>query len=330
MSWAIRRKLQAVDQFRSFRRLPREIQQLRLSLGRVESRLNTIEQGASVTHDLYRAEFSVFSQNGEDGVLDFLIERIPQIERSFLEIGTDDYSECNTRFLARHRHWSGVFVDGNRKRVEIFEREARRWELDVTPVAKFVRPDNIESLIAESGLGTSFGLLSLDIDGNDYWVLDAMKEARPAIIVVEYNSLFGPTADVSVPFHADFQRTKAHHSNLIFGVSLEAATRLLRGRGYALVHCESAGVNAFYVRSELLPSGISERSAAEAYVPTRVRQALDEAGNLSFAPVADQLNVVSAQKVFDFRTQSLREFVEVVDTSEILASIAGDHTSAGG
>ena len=112
--------------------------------------------------------------------------------------------------------------------------------------------DNINDLISTSGFGSEIGILSIDIDGNDYWVWQAIDCVQPRILILEYNALFGPDAAISVPYDASFVRSRAHYSNLFWGASLEALTRLSKQKGYALVGCNSAGNNAFYIRHDVL------------------------------------------------------------------------------
>ena len=121
----------------------------------------------------------------------------------------------------------------------------------------------------------------MDIDGNDYWVLEAIQAVSPAILIVEYNALFGAEKALSVPYKADFTRSAAHFSNLYYGASLPALTALAERKGYRLVGCNSAGNNAFFVRADLL-GPLQPLAAAAAFVASRFCESRNADGSLSF------------------------------------------------
>jgi len=245
-------------------------------LGDIETSLQPKDPGASVGS----VEFRVFSQFGEDGIIQHLL-RHADIQRDFfVEIGVEDYRESNTRFLLQHNNWEGVIIDSGDAHVTFLERSMLRWRHSVDPVTAFVEPDGVNALLAAARVPDAPGLLSIDIDGMDYWILEELA-VRPSIVVAEYNSHFGPTAAVSVPYSAGFERTRAHHSNLYFGASLTALDHWARGQGYRLFGCTTGGNNAFFVRDDVA-GDLPDRSPAEAYVRTRVREAKDTARRLTY------------------------------------------------
>jgi hypothetical protein len=124
-------------------------------------------------------------------------------------------------------------------------------------------------------------LLSIDIDGNDYWVLDAIDVVSPRILVAEYNSTFGPDAAVSVPYDPKFRRTKAHHSNLYWGASLAALCLAAGRKQLAFVGSNSAGNNAFFVRRDVL-GDLATLTPQEGWVDARFRESRDHGGQLTF------------------------------------------------
>lgn len=142
----------------------------------------------------------------------------------------------------------------------------------------FVTRENIDQLLEENGVTGEIGLLSIDIDGMDYWVWKAIEVVDPAIVVIEYNYRFGSEDAVTVPYRPDFDRREAHHSILYYGASLEALAELGREKGYALVGVESHGLNAFFVRRDLLPDTLREVTAAEAFRVGGFDEAHDEHG----------------------------------------------------
>jgi hypothetical protein len=152
------------------------------------------------------------------------------------------------------------------------------WLYNLKVARAFVTRDNINALLAENGVTGEMGILSIDIDGMDYWIWDGIDVITPAIVVIEYNYRFGAEEAVVVPYDGSFDRRKAHHSMLYYGASLAALTQLAERKGYALVGCGSAGLNGFFVRHEHLPPSIPELSPERAYVAGQFCEAHDAAG----------------------------------------------------
>ena len=171
---------------------------------------------------LQDAEFKVFSQFGEDGILQYLIREtaITREESTFVEFGVQNYSESNTRFLLMNDHWRGLIIDGNKEYMNFVRKQDIYWRHDLTAVDAWIDRDNINQLIGEAGYGGDLGVLSVDIDGNDYWVWEKIEVVRPIIVIVEWNSVFGVDHAISVPYDRAFQREKAHYSNLFWGASI--------------------------------------------------------------------------------------------------------------
>jgi len=262
--------------------------------------------------DLRQAEFRVFSQFGDDGIVEHLVGRIgvPQPGVRFVEIGVEDYSEANTRFLLVNRNWSGLIVDGTDAHVRAVEASPLMWRHDIHPVTAFVEPHNVNDLLREHGFDRDLGLLSIDVDGNDYWIWQAVT-AEPAIVIVEYNSLFGAERAVTIPYQAGFDRTRAHHSNLYFGASLAALTRLGERKGYRLVGSNSAGNNAYFVRREVAID-LPAPTVAEAYVESRYRESRDQAGNLTFLSGPERVRAIADLEVWDVEREELVAAGELV------------------
>lgn len=251
-------------------------ERIQIALGRIEAR-----QTANAT-SLADAEFGVFSQWGEDGILQWLINRVPIEKRVFVEFGVQDYMESNTRFLLVNNNWSGLVIDGDAGNVERIRRNDVYWRHNLNAVCAFVTRENINSLLAESGLSGDIGLLSIDVDGNDYWIWEAINCISPRIVVVEYNARFGSKRAVTVPYDPKFVRSAAHYSMIYYGASLSALALLAEKTGYALVGCNSSGNNAFFVRKDVMPENLRALSAAEAYHPAQFRESRDARGNLQF------------------------------------------------
>src|SRR5262249_38972425 len=133
------------------------------------------------------AEFKVFSQYGEDGIIEWLVHALDIKRTTFVEFGVENYLEANSRFLLQNRNWRGVIIDASRANIESVQTQDIYWQYDLQAINAFISPGNINSIIAGSGLRGDIGLLSVDIDGNDYWVWDAIDAVSPVICICEYN-----------------------------------------------------------------------------------------------------------------------------------------------
>jgi hypothetical protein len=237
---------------------------------------------------LSEAEFRVYSQWGEDGILEWLIQRLPMVSTRFIEFGVESYRESNTRFLLINRNWKGLVMDGSPQHIKSVQREAIYWRHDLTALCAFIDRDNINDLITQGGFSGNVGLLSVDIDGNDYWVWEALNAVNPDIIVCEYNAVFGDLVPITVPYVQNFHRTAFHYSNLYYGASIAALKLLAHTKGYEFIGSNRAGNNGFFLRSDLVPlvSRLIQRRAA---FPSLFRESRDKEGKLTFRAGLDRL-----------------------------------------
>jgi len=190
--------------------------------------------------------FRLSSQSQEDGLTLALLSEVGVTCRRFVEIGSG-LSGGNSGFLARECGWSGLMVDGHEGHMA---QVGRRFPT-VRAVAAWVTRDNINELIAANGCTGEVDLFSLDLDGTDYWIWEAMTACSPRLVILEYNSMFGPDRSVTIPYDPKFDRHR-HHTTY-YGASLTALTRLSARKGYRLVAVEPNGVNAFFLRNDLAP-----------------------------------------------------------------------------
>lgn len=238
-------------------------------------------------------EVRVFSQWGEDGILAYLLS-VVEGPRSFLEIGVEDYRECNTRMLIRQGDWWGVIVEMDPGYAQAIRGLEESWKYDLRLVEARVTAENVNDLVTGAGMGGEIGLLSVDIDGNDFWVWQALTVVEPAICVIEFNSRFGSDRAVTVPYDPDFDRMVASPSGLYAGASLSALVKLGRVKGYDYVGSNRADNNAFFVRTDLRPDTLPALTAAEGWRRSRFREMRDAEGNLTFAtPVQEDAVLVS-------------------------------------
>ena len=196
---------------------------------------------------LARFELQVFSQGGEDGILTEIFRRIGTTNQRFVEFGVGDGIENNTALLVE-TGWSGTWLDGNPRNIRKIGRAfaAPIAAKQIQLVEALVTAESVEGAFRDAGVPDAFDLLSIDIDGNDYWVWKAIERFRPRVAVIEYNALYGADVDWVMAYEPAYQwRGTARH-----GASLTALTRLAQDKGYRLVGCGLSGVNAFFVADE--------------------------------------------------------------------------------
>ena len=191
-------------------------------------------------------EKTINSQNGEDGVLAEIFKRIGTTDKFFVEVGVADGVECNTAFLLS-QGWRGAWIDGRGLFREVAERRADlRGKLN--GVQAFVTRENISTLFNQAQAPVEFDLLSLDIDQNTYYAWEGLKDFRPRVVVIEYNSVVPPDREWKPEYVAD----RVWDGTNNYSASLKSMELLGRARGYSLVGCDFCGVNAFFVRDDLV------------------------------------------------------------------------------
>ena len=278
-----------------------ELDNIKLNQGLILSKMNST---ASHTN-LQDYEFRIFSQWGDDGIIQHLTESVRIKNKTFIEFGVQDFSESNCRFLMLKDNWSGYVIDGSPQHIANLRTSWYYWRYDLQSHAAFITRDNVVVLLDGSGFAKDAGIVSIDIDGNDYWVLSVLTMWTPSIFIVEYNAVFGKDRSITVPYDPDFMRSRAHFSNLYFGASLSALDGLLSPRGYAFVGTNSAGVNAFWVRRELLNDHVKEVSVDEGFTMSRARESRDADDQLSFLRDVERVALIKDMPVYDTRLDAI-------------------------
>jgi hypothetical protein len=195
--------------------------------------------------DLRHFEKKIFSQNGEDGIIEEIFQRIGTTNKYFVEFGVEDGQECNTRYLLEKKSWRGLWMDGSEENCQSARDFFKAYSMDFKKA--FIDAENIESLFKTANVPQFPDLLSIDIDGNDYWVWKAITSYQPRVVVMEYNASFPPPTRWVMPYNKNHQFDGTRN----FGASLVALSELAREKGYTLVGCDKKGVNAFFVRNDL-------------------------------------------------------------------------------
>jgi hypothetical protein len=211
--------------------------------------------------------FKAYSQNDEDGIIQEIFRRIGWTARTFIEFGVGTGAENNTLYLL-FSGWRGLWIEADADRVSVartgLSHYVQAGQLSVA--CEFVVPDNVNSIIDTMEMNGGVDLLSIDIDGNDYWVWKDIAVVKPRVVVIEYNATFRPPVSVVIEYNKDYRWDGTNY----FGASLKALEALGRDKGYTLVGCCLAGVNAFFVREDLVQERFCAPFTAENhYEPPR-------------------------------------------------------------
>lgn len=198
--------------------------------------------------NLETSERKVRSQNGEDGVLEAIFAEIGVTNRYVVEFGAGDGNECNAAYLLE-QGWHGLLMDGAQSKNSRVHQE-------------FITAENISLLFAKYQVPNEFDLLSIDMDGNDYWVWQAIQH-RPRVVVIECNAHVPPPTRSVSKYDPLFRWNGSDY----YGASLAAMQSLGQRKGYALVYCERTGTNAFFVANELIPATFVSRPIEEIFRP---------------------------------------------------------------
>lgn len=278
------------------KKIQRDNDSLKFRIGEAALLSQKAASGAFV--HLWDAEVQVYSQWGEDGILDFLCDCLGLAKPRVLELGAGNFAECNSRFLAEHRNASVVAVDARKDLSEIMRSIPLYWRTSLFPIEDWITPESAPLLLSKAkSLMSEVDIISLDIDGNDYWVAESLDMAGVQLFVVEYNALLGHEQPVTVPRDDRFDRATAHSTWLYFGVSLRAWVYLFEQRGFTFIGTNRAGCNAFFCESEQarkIPLSKPSTIDLAPYVDWRVRESRDPEGNLSYLAGPDRVDAIGS------------------------------------
>ncbi|MES2108327.1 MAG: hypothetical protein V4577_06260 [Bacteroidota bacterium] len=216
---------------------------------------------------LNKNEYQVFSQNGEDGIIAEIFNRIGTTNKYFIEFGVENGLECNTLNLI-YKGWSGLWIEGSEHDCKVINERFKdlisgnRLKIQ----NGFITAENIESYFDKADTPAEPDMLSIDIDYNDYYIWKAIDKYKPRVVVIEYNSIFRPDTHFVVKYNASRMWDKTS----FFGSSLLALEQLGIEKGYCLVGCVFTGSNAFFVRKDIVADLFEAPFTAENhYEPNR-------------------------------------------------------------
>lgn len=227
--------------------------------------------------------YRVFSQFEEDGKLLFIFSILGMKHKSFVEIGSDDGVNSNSANLYFNFGWYGLFIDGNktsiRRGVKFFSKYPHPWFYKPKFICSRVTRENVNTLIKQGGLTGEIGLLSIDIDGNDYWIWDAINTIEPEVVIIETHNEFGMN-NIIVPYDADYFYPGKHP--IYHGASPVAMTKLANNKGYRLVGANELGFNFIFVKK-----GLAEKELPEVSVESVLTHPSVEEGYRKFEAIKD-------------------------------------------
>lgn len=252
--------------------------------------------------NLSEYEWGIFSQWGEDGIIQLLIKEVEIQNKTFIEFGVEDFFESNCRYLLMASDWQGFVIDGSDENIIRLQNSYFYWRHDLQSSAAFVDKENINELLKKSNFNRDLGILSVDIDGNDYHILKAINVFEPRIVISEFNPYFGTERAISVPYDPKFYRTEKHYSNLYFGASIKAIEFVLNEKGYTLVGTGMTGSNAYFVRNDLMTERLNLFAGNAINFNGFCRESRDKDGNLSFLRGEDRLSKIKGLPVLNVLT----------------------------
>lgn len=257
--------------------------------------------------DINDVEIKIFSQNGEDGIIDYLLHSLAIKKPKFVEIGVGDYSESNTRFVHETRSCKGLIIDCIHEFEKKVKKNTKLWKGNLAILQKKVSPENILTVLKKTNFYKKIDLFSIDIDGLDYWVLNKMPKNFCKIAIIEFNPYFGYKHAISVPNIKNFNRKKYHYSNLCFGMSLKAAIDLMNKKNFYFIGTNLMRNNAFFIQKKLIKK-ISVKKIfsknLEKFTDANFRESRNKKGELNYLNKENILKEIKNCLVVDLSTKS--------------------------
>jgi len=281
-------------------------------IGKVQISLNR-DKYAEV-EDLIETEVNTFSQNGEDGIIDYLIHKLNVDNKNFVEIGVGNYRESNTRFLYNRYHPKGLIIDYIDDMTNKVKKHVNFWKGDLRVCNHKIDSENILDLLNKN-CDYEIDLFSIDIDSIDYWIIKKLKNNISKIFVAEYNPVFGAELEVTVPNISGFERSKYHYSYLCYGMSLKALINLMDQKGFYFIGTNLQKINAFFIskefKKEVFFNNIKIKSL-DNYTNSNIRDSRDMNNNLNYLSGHKKFNEIEDCEVINLKDNK-RELVKLKD-----------------
>ena len=279
------------------------------------SHFSKMRQYYSEIKNLSDADYKVFSQTGEDGIIDYLLYSLNIKVPKFVEIGVGDYRESNTRYIFQKNCSRGLIVDKNKNLKKKVSKIVKLWKGDLTIIETAVTSENILHILNSNDFDNNLDVFSLDIDGIDYWILEVLPEKLSKIVVLEYNPTFGPNLEITIPNSKDFDRKKYHYSHLCFGASLKALVKLMNKKKYVFVGSNIACFNAFFVLEseiEKLNLNLPDKNDLSKYTTSFIRESRSIENKLNYLSGKQKLKEIENCEVIDLSNPE-KKLVKIKD-----------------
>ena len=261
---------------------------------------------------LNQTYFKVFSQDTEDGILQYLLKSLNINTVKFVEIGTQDYSESNTRYIYETMRCEGLIIDPYPNLEKEINKILRVWKNKLKVHNDFVNSENINEILKQNSFNKDLDLFSIDIDGIDYWVLEKINPKISKIFVIEYNPYFGSNLEISAPNLEKFDRFKYHPSGLCWGASLKAIINLMKKKGYTFIGSNRLNCNSFFILNELLDKfNLNIPSIDNLSEFTDVKFNVLKTKDKKYASFSDIKNDIKNLEVFDLIKNKMVKFDEI-------------------
>jgi len=274
--------------------------QKRFMLGSIY--FNQVSKNYDQLIDLKEAEYKVFSQTGEDGIINFILTKLKILDCKFVEIGVGDYSEANTRFIYEKSFSKGLIIDVvDNLKIKVSQ-NINLWKGLINVENVKIDQENINPILKKYNLDKNLDLFSIDIDGNDYWIIDKLNYKISKVFILEYNPTFGHNLEISVPYNPDFSRFEEHYSGCYYGASLKAMIRIMNSKGYEFIGTNKLNFNAFFVLNELsknfsqIKNNVNDLSI---YTKLNIRDSRNKKGELNYLDKNERLKVIEDKEVVD-------------------------------
>jgi hypothetical protein len=286
--------------------------ELKFMLG--QSAISSSRASANSFHRLWDSEVKIYSQFGEDGIIDYICQKLSLSKPRILEIGAGNFSECNSRWLVESRNSGAYLVDGRRDLPAGVMESQLLWQSHLFFDQAWVTPENIQVIFDKASKAIEgIDIFSLDLDGNDYWILKELNLKSTSIVVVEYNPLFGPKLSVTIPRNDTFLRSQGHTSWLYYGASLKAFIDLLEIKGFSFLGTNRVGNNAFFIQKRfsecfnLLPHG-----DLSIFTDWPIRDSRSKTGELDYLSGNDRIVAMREMPLLDLYTSNMIKVADVL------------------
>lgn len=257
--------------------LKNKLNKIRINQGKILD-LSIKDKSLNELNDYH---YSIFSQFNEDSVIQYLIKNLKIENKIFIEIGVENYEEANTRYLLENNNWEGLIIDNSKENINIIKKQNYFWRYKLKAENAFINVENVNEIIDKYKFPKQIGLLSIDIDGNDYWIWEAISVVSPDILVIEYNALYGSEKSLTLKYEKNFKRPDKGIYKCLYGASLKALTSLSERKGYSLVATNLNGNNAFFVKKALLNDKVYEQDYKTCFKENSFKEHIDKNGEIS-------------------------------------------------